>query len=52
MNAPALFAVGTGITLVAGKSVRRSRPRRSPFGLIAAALTFGIGTLLGAAITG
>ncbi len=52
VSALALFAVGAGITLVTGKSAWRSGLRQTLFGMIAAGLTFGIGTLLGAAITG
>ena len=52
VSALALFGVGAGITLVTGKSAWRSGLRQTLFGMIAAGLTFGIGTLLGAAITG
>ena len=48
----ALFAVGAGITLVTGKSAWRSGLRQTLFGLVAAGVTFAIGKLLGAAITG
>ena len=51
-SALALFGVGAGITLVTGKGAWRSGLRQVLFGLIAAGITFGIGTLLGAAITG
>ena len=52
VSALALFGVGAGITLVTGKSAWRSGLRQTLFGMIAAGITFGIGTLLGAAITG
>lgn len=45
----ALFLVGAAITLVTGSSVWRSGLRQMAFGLTAAAITFGIGTLLGVA---
>ena len=43
----ALFAVGGGITLYTGRSVLFSGTRQVAFGMIAAALTFGIGRLVG-----
>ena len=46
----ALFVVGAGITLVTGRGVLRSGLRQLAFGMVAAAITFGIGTLFGAAI--
>lgn len=46
----ALFAVGAGITVVTGQGVLVSGARQLGFGLAAAAITFGIGTLLGTAI--
>lgn len=52
VSALALFGVGAGITLVTGKPVWWSGLRQMLFGLVAAGVTFGIGTLLGAAITG
>jgi VIT1/CCC1 family predicted Fe2+/Mn2+ transporter len=52
VSALALFGVGAGITLVTGKSAWRSGLRQTLFGMVAAGVTFGIGTLLGAAITG
>jgi VIT1/CCC1 family predicted Fe2+/Mn2+ transporter len=47
----ALFGVGAAITLVTGRGVIRSGLRQLAFGLAAAAITFGIGTLFGAAIS-
>ena len=43
----ALFIVGAGITLYTGRSVLFSGGRQMLFGLTAAALTFGIGRLVG-----
>ncbi|MGZ5296789.1 MAG: VIT1/CCC1 transporter family protein [Actinomycetota bacterium] len=48
----ALFGTGAGITLVTGKGAWRSGLRQAVLGLAAAALTFGIGSLLGVAISG
>ncbi len=47
-----LFGIGAAITLITGKSFVRSGLRQVLFGLIAAAVTFGIGHLIGATITG
>jgi vacuolar iron transporter family protein len=47
-----LFVVGAGITLVTGRSLWRSGVRQVLFGLAAAAVTFGIGHLLGVNIAG
>lgn len=46
----ALFVVGAGITLYTGRSVWFSGLRQVLFGLIAAALTYGIGRLVGVSI--
>jgi VIT1/CCC1 family predicted Fe2+/Mn2+ transporter len=46
----ALFGVGAAITLVTGRGVVRSGVRQLAFGLVAAAITYGIGTLVGAAV--
>jgi VIT1/CCC1 family predicted Fe2+/Mn2+ transporter len=48
----ALFVVGAGITLVTGRGLLRSGLRQVVFGLTAAAITFGIGRILGVAISG
>jgi len=48
----ALFVVGAAITLVTGRSVWRSGLRQVVFGLVAAGITFGVGNLLGVAVTG
>ncbi len=45
-----LFAVGAAITIVTGQSALRSGARQVAFGLAAAAVTFGIGSLIGRAI--
>jgi VIT1/CCC1 family predicted Fe2+/Mn2+ transporter len=47
----ALFGVGAAITLVTGRSVLRSGLRQLAFGMAAAGITFGIGSLLGVAIS-
>lgn len=46
----ALFVVGAGITLYTGRSVWFSGGRQVVFGLAAAALTFGIGRLVGVSL--
>ncbi len=47
-----LFAIGTAITLFTGRSVLFSGARQVIFGLTAAAITFGVGRLLGVGIGG
>jgi VIT1/CCC1 family predicted Fe2+/Mn2+ transporter len=47
----ALFGVGAGITIVTGQGALRSGGRQLGFGLAAAAVTFGVGSLLGTAIS-
>jgi vacuolar iron transporter family protein len=47
-----LFIIGSAITLFTGRSVLFSGFRQVTFGLIAAALTFGIGKLIGVSIGG
>ena len=46
----ALFAIGASITLLTGRSIWRSGSRQLAFGLGAAAVTYGVGTLFGVAI--
>jgi VIT1/CCC1 family predicted Fe2+/Mn2+ transporter len=46
----ALFGIGAAITLVTGRGVLISGVRQLAFGLAAAAITFGIGSLIGTAI--
>lgn len=47
-----LFLIGGAITLFTGKSVWYSGSRQVLFGLLAAAITFGIGKLIGVSIAG
>lgn len=47
-----LFLIGAAITLFTGKSVWYSGMRQVVFGLMAAAITFGIGRLIGVSIVG
>lgn len=48
----ALFGVGAAITLFTGKTVLYSGTRMIVFGLLAAAITFGIGHLIGVSVGG
>jgi len=52
LSAMGLFLIGSAITLFTGKSVWFSGFRQVIFGLAAAAITFGIGRLIGVSITG
>jgi VIT1/CCC1 family predicted Fe2+/Mn2+ transporter len=52
LSALALFALGAGITLLTGRSVLYSGARQVLFGLAAAALTFGVGRLIGVSLAG
>jgi VIT1/CCC1 family predicted Fe2+/Mn2+ transporter len=52
LSACGLFLIGASITLFTGKSIWFSGFRQVLFGLIAAAITFGIGHLIGVSITG
>jgi VIT1/CCC1 family predicted Fe2+/Mn2+ transporter len=47
-----LFGIGASITLFTGKSVWFSGFRQILFGLAAAAVTYGIGTLIGVSLAG
>lgn len=47
-----LFAIGAAITLMTGRSVWYSGTRQILFGLAAAALTYGIGRLIGVSLGG
>jgi len=47
-----LFLIGSAITLFTGKSIWFSGMRQVIFGLMAAAITFGIGKLIGVSIAG
>lgn len=52
MSAVGLFIIGAAITLFTGKSVWYSGFRQVLFGLAAAAVTFGIGKLIGVSLAG
>jgi VIT1/CCC1 family predicted Fe2+/Mn2+ transporter len=52
LSALGLFLIGAVITLFTGKSVWYSGMRQVIFGLAAAAITFGIGRLIGVSIAG
>jgi VIT1/CCC1 family predicted Fe2+/Mn2+ transporter len=52
LSAVALMAVGVAITIVTGSSALRSGGRQVIFGMLAAAVTFGLGTLVGSAVHG
>jgi len=47
-----LFVIGSAITLFTGKSIWFSGMRQVVFGILAAAITFGIGKLIGVSIAG
>ncbi len=51
-SAAGLFLIGAAITLFTGRSVLYSGLRMVIFGLLAAAITFGIGRLIGVSIAG
>ncbi len=52
LSALALFAIGAGITVITGKGVLRSGLRQVLIGAAAAAITFGVGRLVGVALAG
>lgn len=52
LSAVGLFIIGAGITLFTGRSVLYSGTRQVLFGLAAAAITFGIGSLIGGNLAG
>lgn len=52
LSAAGLFLIGSAITLFTGKSVWTSGMRQVIFGLMAAAVTFGIGRLIGVSVAG
>lgn len=52
LSAVGLFGIGAGITLLTGRSVLFSAARQVLVGLAAAALTFGVGRLIGVAVVG
>ena len=51
MSAAGLFLIGAAITLFTGKNVWYSGLRQVLFGLAAAAVTFGIGKLIGVSVS-
>jgi vacuolar iron transporter family protein len=50
LSALALFAIGAGITLLTGRNALYSGLRQVVFGLLAAAITFGLGRAIGASL--
>jgi vacuolar iron transporter family protein len=50
LSALALFAIGAGITLLTGRDALYSGLRQVFFGLLAAAITFGLGRAIGASL--
>ena len=52
LSGAALMAVGVAITIVTGSSALRSGGRQVVFGMLAAAVTFGLGTVVGTAVHG
>lgn len=52
ISAVGLFIIGAGITLFTGRNVLFSGFRQVTFGLLAAAITFGIGRLIGVNLAG
>jgi VIT1/CCC1 family predicted Fe2+/Mn2+ transporter len=52
LSAVGLFVLGAAITLMTGRSVLFSGTRQVIFGLVAAAVTFGVGRLIGVSLAG
>jgi vacuolar iron transporter family protein len=52
LSAAGLFMIGSAITLFTGRNVWKSGFRQVFFGLAAAAITFGIGRLIGVSVAG
>ncbi len=52
LSAIALFAIGAGITIITGRNAWISGMRQVSFGVAAAAITFGIGRLIGVGLSG
>ena len=48
----ALFAVGAGVSLLTGRSMLFSGTRQLVIGLVAALVTYGIGSVIGVATAG
>jgi vacuolar iron transporter family protein len=52
LSAAGLFLIGSAITLFTGKNVWYSGFRQVLFGLMAAAITFAIGHVIGVSVAG
>lgn len=52
LSSLALFLIGAGVTLLTGRSMLFSGGRQVIFGLLAAAITFGVGRLIGVSVSG
>jgi VIT1/CCC1 family predicted Fe2+/Mn2+ transporter len=52
LSAAAMFAIGAGTTLFTGRGALFSGTRQLGIGLAAAAVTFGLGRLIGVSISG
>jgi VIT1/CCC1 family predicted Fe2+/Mn2+ transporter len=52
VSALAMFAMGAGITLLTGRRPLMAGARQLAIGVAAAAITFGLGSLIGTALTG
>jgi vacuolar iron transporter family protein len=52
LSAAAMFAIGAGTTLYTGRGLMFSGLRQLAIGVAAAAITYGIGKLIGAVVTG
>ncbi len=52
LSSVALFAIGAGITIITGRNAWISGLRQVVFGIVAAAITFGIGRLIGVGLAG
>ncbi len=52
VSAVGLFVIGAAITLMTGRSVWYSGMRQALFGMAAAAVTFGVGRLIGVNVAG
>jgi VIT1/CCC1 family predicted Fe2+/Mn2+ transporter len=52
LSVVALFAIGAAITIITGRSALRSGLRQVIFGVAAAAITFGVGRIVGTSIGG
>jgi VIT1/CCC1 family predicted Fe2+/Mn2+ transporter len=52
LSSVGLFAIGSAITLVTGRSILYSGIRQVLFGLVAAAAVFLVGHLIGVSVSG